>query len=89
MLNHLVTVAMDEGHKMWHLITRLHDRREHPMLGHITHLSIMGVSFFLALHLGGIILMLVVLRCGHREVCLGSSSLRLLDGSCLHENIIM
>ena len=34
MLNHVVVVAVDEGRR-WHLVARLHDRREFPMLGHL------------------------------------------------------
>ena len=35
LLDLLVTVLLLEAHMMWHLVARLHDRREFPMLGHL------------------------------------------------------
>ena len=35
LLDLLVTVLVWEAHMMWHLVARLHDRREFPMLGHL------------------------------------------------------
>ena len=35
LFDHLVAVLLLEAHMMWHLVARLHDRREFPMLGHL------------------------------------------------------
>ena len=35
LLDLLVTVLVWEAHMMWHLVARLHDRREFPMLSHL------------------------------------------------------
>ena len=35
LLDLLVTVLVWEAHMMWHLVGRLHDRREFPMLRHL------------------------------------------------------
>ena len=35
LLDLLVVVLLLEAHMMWHLVARLHDRREFPMLGHL------------------------------------------------------
>ena len=35
LLDLLVAVLLLEAHMMWHLVARLHDQREIPMLGHL------------------------------------------------------
>ena len=53
MLNRLVVIVVDEGRR-WHIITRLHDRREIPMLGHLPWMlpKMEGSSMRVVGHLG-------------------------------------